>query len=748
MIGTILALAIVAMAPTMPLSISTTDDALAVLANPAALADRSDEQLCYLYDFPAYARPPDTSGGFWTNSTFVGRAGPLAAFWEPTPTRFGLALGAGSNGLSAGIRYVHDTFNHWDLGLMSRPWSWLSVGGVWQDFNRNWGYVTLGAAVRPFGDRLTIFGQEFLASGAWPAVGLEVEPLNGVKLGLRLQMRGSGDVGIGELAGGLTVNLGRFGLSGTYCRPALSSARAEYGGLLSVSNRMQRTFVPARPRHLDLRLSGPIADQTPGLSLSGGQSGQQTWCLLNLLARVAQDKSIRALVLDLSDAQFTPDQAQEMREALIRFKAGDRKVYVYGASLGMATYYVASLADRIVVHPLGDVSIPGVSAQVMFLKGTLDKLGLKADYTRHGKYKSAVEQFSQDSLTLPNREQYTALVDTIYEQFVDGTSAGRHVSSDSLRKLIDIGLFTVQDAKAAGLVDTFCYRDEFDSVVRKDLRGLGAVSEKGYRQDFVPEQGWQPKPAIAIIYASGDIADGESHTDFLSGSVTMGAQTMVRAIRDAAGDKRVKAIVLRINSPGGDGYASDLIWHELDKARKKKPVIVSMGDLAASGGYYIACNASRIFAEPNTVTGSIGVFDLKLVTEGLYNKLGARRQVVKQGEHADALSDQREWTPEEDSMMQAFVDKFYQDFIGRVAQGRHMTKEQVDSIAQGRVWTGADGKRVGIVDELGGFLAAVDYAKKAAKLKDCDYVFLPRPKSGFGVQLGTFIAGQVLEALR
>jgi len=736
MISTILALAIVAAVPPMPLSITTTDDALAVLANPAALGVNSDAQFCYLYDSPS-----DVPADFLRNSTFVGRAGPLAAFWEPVPARFGLALGAGSNGTSAGIRYVHDRFNSWDLGVMSRPLRWLSVGGVWQGFNRNWGNLMLGAAVRPVGDRLSVFGEAVVAERFEPAIGLEAEPIDGVKLGVRALVRST--IPRSELAGGVTLGLGRIALGGFG-----GSRGPGFGGLLSVRNRMQRTFVPARKRHLDLKLSGPIADQMPGLSLSGNQSGWQTWALLDLLARAAQDKSIKALVLDLSDAQLTSEQAQELREALTRFKAGGRKLYVYSASLGMATYYVASLADRIVVHPIGDVSIPGVAAHVMFLKGTLDKLGMKADYTRSGKYKSAVEQFSEDSLTEPNREQHTALVDTIYEQFVAGTSAGRRLSPDSLKKLIDIGLFSARDAKAAGLVDTFGYRDEFDTIVKKGLRGLGTVSEKTYRQDIAPASGWQPKPAIAIIYASGDIADGESRTDFLSGGMTMGAQTMVRAIREAAGDKRVKAIVLRINSPGGDGYASDLIWHELEYARKKKPVIVSMADLAASGGYYIACNASRIFALPNTITGSIGVFDLKLVTEGLYNKLGVRRQTVKQGEHADALSDQREWTPQEDSMMQALVDEFYQDFIGKVAQGRHMTREQVDSIAQGRVWTGVDGKRVGIVDELGGFLAAVDYAKKAAKLKDCDFVFLPKPRSGLSAQLGMFMATQVLKALR
>ncbi len=230
--------------------------------------------------------------------------------------------------------------------------------------------------------------------------------------------------------------------------------------------------------------------------------------------------------------------------------------------------------------------------------------------------------------------------------------------------------------------------------------------------------------------------------------MTMGAQTIVRAIRQARDDGRVKAIVLRIDSPGGDGFASDMIWRELELCRQKKPVIVSMAGVAGSGGYYIACNATRIFALPTTLTGSIGVFDYKFVTEGLYNKLGARRQDVKRGEHADAMSDMRAMTPEEDSMMQAQVDYFYRQFVQKVATGRKLSFEKVDSIGQGRIWSGLDAKRIGIVDSLGGFLDAVGYAKQVAKLKDCDYVVLPAPKGGLGVTLSGFAEEQILNIIR
>jgi protease-4 len=414
----------------------------------------------------------------------------------------------------------------------------------------------------------------------------------------------------------------------------------------------------------------------------------------------------------------------------------------------MGSYYVASVADRVWTHPLGDVTIPGMGLGTIFLKGTLEKLGIEFDGTRHGKYKSAIETFTEDSLTEPNREQLEAYLDAPYGEFLDAASAGRHVSRDSLEALVNIGFFNAEQAKQNGLVDSVCYHDQLDSLLKRELKGLSKVGEKEYREDVAQSEDWTPKSAIAIVYATGSIAAGESRTDFLTGSVTMGAQTMVRAIRQARKDKRVKAVVLRIDSPGGDGFASDMIWRELELCRQKKPVIASMAGVAGSGGYYIACNATKVFALPTTLTGSIGVFNFKLVTEGLFNKLGARRQAVKRGEHADAMSDMRTMTPEEDSMMQAQVDYFYRQFVQKVAVGRKLSYEKVDSVGQGRIWSGFDAKRVGIVDTLGGFLDAVAYAKKVAKLEDCDYIVLPAPKTGFGSMVSDFATEQVRKVLQ
>ena len=730
MIAGLTVLLALAVTPQMPLSLAGTDDALAVFGNPAGLAVRPGSEFYAMYNFQPVLWPE-----FFSNTTFLAKAGPLAAYWEPEPSRYGVALGMGDNGVYSGIRFRRDSLSRWDLSAMVRPLNQVSLGATWNDLNHDWGRVAVGAAVRPIGNRLTLFGETDLISPLRPMAGFEVEPVDGLKLGLKAFFSGqSDDV---QYVAGISLGLGKGGIGavGTY-------DPREIGGYLHVASTGRRTMVPAGKRYVEICLNEQIVDRKPGFSLSSG-SARTSWQLLDLIARAGKDKSVRALVLRIDGMSASFAHAQELRQALAGFRAQGKKVIVYAPSLGMTSFYVASVADRIWTHPLGDVAIPGMSMGTIFLKGTLEKLGIQFDGTRHGKYKTAIETFTEDSLTPANREQLEAYLDAPYGEFLDAAAAGRHVSRESMEALVNIGFFNTEQAEHNGLVDTVCYHDQLDSLFRTELKGLSKVSEKEYADDRVESEDWTPKPAIAIIYATGDIAAGESRTDFLTGTMTMGAQTMVRAIRQARNDKRVKAVVLRIDSPGGDGFASDMMWRELELCRQKKPVIVSMAGVAASGGYYIACNATRIFALPTTLTGSIGVFNFKLVTEGLYNKLGARRQVVKRGEHADAMSDMRAMTPEEDSAMQAQVDYFYRQFVQKVATGRKLSFEHVDSIGQGRIWSGLDAKRIGIVDTLGGFLDAVGYAKHVAKLKDCDYVVLPAPKGGLGVTLSGFAEEQL-----
>ena len=735
MIAGLTVLLALAVTPQMPLSLAGTDNALAVLENPAGLAVRPSSEFYAIYNFQ-----PVLWSEFFSNTTFLAKAGPLAAYWEPQPSRYGVALGMGGVGVYSGIRFRHDSLSRWDLSALVRPVKQVSLGAVWDDLNHDWGRLGLGAAVRPIGSRLTLFGETYLITPLHPMAGFDVEPLDGLQLGLKVFFgERTEDI---RFVAGVSLGLGKAGI-GAVANDDLS----EVGGYLRVGSAVQPSVLPGGNRYVEIRLNEEIADRKPGFSLSP-QSVRTSWQLLDLITRARKDASVKALMLRIDDMSASFAQAQELRQALAEFRAQGKKIIVYAPNLGMTGYYIASVADKVWTHPLGDVTIPGMSMGTIFLKGTLEKLGIQFNGTRHGKYKSAIETFTEDSLTPPNREQYEAYLDAPYGEFLQATAAGRHVSRDSMEALVNVGFFNAEEAKKNGLVDMICYHDQVDSLLKKELKGLSKVSEQDYEADVVRSEDWTPKPAIAIVYATGTIAAGESRTDFLTGTMTMGAQTIVRAIRQARDDGRVKAIVLRIDSPGGDGFASDMIWRELELCRQKKPVIVSMAGVAGSGGYYIACNATRIFALPTTLTGSIGVFDYKFVTEGLYNKLGARRQDVKRGEHADAMSDMRAMTPEEDSMMQAQVDYFYRQFVQKVATGRKLSFEKVDSIGQGRIWSGLDAKRIGIVDSLGGFLDAVGYAKQVAKLKDCDYVVLPAPKGGLGVTLSGFAEEQILNIIR
>lgn len=717
--------------PQMPLSIAYTDDALAVYANPAGLGTVRSFEFYYLYNFQP--------GRFLPNNSFALRAGPLGAFFEPEPVRYGIALGAKQDNFLVGARLMRDSITHWDVGAIVRLGRWASLGGVGQDLNRKGGRFGAGGAVRPLGPRVTFFSEAYFTPFQ-PFAGLEVELIPGLKFGARVKLGTKDNFGF---IAGWKLSLGRLGIG------VLGSPEpVRVAGLVRISQDLHRSILPPRPRLLELRLRGPIADQKPGMSLIG-KVRTTTYSLLDLLERARIDRSITGMVLMLEGEEFNFPQAQELRRALGEFRQAGKKLFVYAPSLGVIGYYLASSADRVIIHPMGDVVIPGVSVRVPFVKGALDKLGIKTEVYRYGRYKSAVEVFTEESLTIANREQLEAMVDGIYDDFVQAVSIGRKLEPEVVESLVSRAIFRADEAKRVGLVDTLCYEDELDSLIMREFKGKQKVGEKWLRDAKVVVESWEEPGEIAVIYATGTIVRGEGRTDFLTGEQKVGATTLSRAIKQAARNKKVKGIVLRVDSPGGDGFASDQVWRELELVKRKKPIVVSMGTMAASGGYYISCNADKIFALPGTITGSIGVFNLRIVTEEFYNKLGIRRQMVKSGEHADLLSDIREATPLEDSIIQSQVEWFYQQFISKVAQGRNLTVETVDSVGQGRVWLAKDAKRRGLVDSIGGLMEAIDYCRQKAKLgKDYRLEFYPKRKLGLGSFLESRVEEFVEEILR
>jgi len=705
--------------PVMPLSVTATDDALAMFANPAGLSTYRGFNIYYLYKIENWK--------ITENSSLAGQIGPVGFSWIPgAPFSYGLGLGLKlGDYISFGTRYFHRYSNYWCIGLLIRPSNNISLGATWPDINfEDWRAVITGIGIRPFGNRLTLFAETKLDTIKNPWFGLYAQPFNGIELKGMVKTDLSFSVGI-DLSFGKTG----IGYSGSKLK---TSADFEHSVYLRFNKDIRPSIIPAESRFLTLKLSGQIQDMKPGFSLLGPTVKRTTYDILKLLNQAKDDKKINGIILTLEQPDLGYAQASELREVLQAVKAQGKKIIVYAPHLSTNTYLLASVADLIVSHPLGDVIIPGMYSRISFVKGTLQKLGIEAEYERVGKYKNAPEILTEDSLSPAYREVVNSVLDDYYGYFLDATAKSRNFTKEEFKKKINYGFFTADSAKREGLIDTFAYADNLDSVLAVKLGKIRQVSERSYLNRTFHKSNWvEPSNKLAVIYATGSIAQGESGTDPLSGDMTIGSNTISRAIKKTRQDKSVKAIILRVDSPGGDGFASDLIWRELELAKKSKPVIVSMGPVAASGGYYISCNSDKIFALPTTITGSIGVFNLKLVLAGLYDKIGMKNEVMKRGEHADAMSGNRKYTEEEQQIMQKWVEDFYAQFINKVAKGRNKTYEFIDSIAQGRVWTGNQAKTIGLVDTLAGFFAAIDYAKEKTKIKEVKMEFLPKPRSGF-----------------
>ncbi len=710
-------LSLFATTPELPLSLAATDNGLAVFANPAGLGVARGVQLYY---FPNFQRSE-----LFYGSPVALSVGPVGLFLDPKPLRYGVALGFRQDFMFGGFRLIRDTFTTVDLGTIMRPNKWLSLAALWERVNDHWGSWGLGIGFRPAGTQLTLFAETYPNTGQHFA-GLILEPAVGIKLSGRFKITKNL-----TFVAGLSADLGKIGV-GVNGIPH----RHEINGVLSYSTVYRRSVFPGPKRVLELRVNEPVVEQRTGFSLLSGISRQRTiFSVLQLLKDVANEPGLAVVVIKLERVQIDFAQAQELRTALIDLKKRGKQIWIYAQDLGVIGYYLATAGDRIILNPMGELVIPGIFVRTAFVKGTLDKLDVKPQVYRHGRYKTAVETFTEDSMSQENYQQLSAIVNGIYDEVANAIVEGRRSSSEQVDSLINRGFFRAEQAKMAGLIDTFLYEDELDSLIKVSFKRHRIITEKEFlgKRDNVKYH-WGTLPRLAIVFINGNIVQGESGIDFFTGEPKAGAKTLCRIIREVTKDRKIKGIVLRINSPGGDAVAAELIWRELKKAQKRKPVVVSMGGVAASGGYYISCNAERIFALPGTVTGSIGVFSLKMITEGLYNKLGIRRQVVKKGEHADALLDHRASTPVEDSIMQEHIDWFYYQFLQRVAEGRKIPIEAVDSIAQGRVWLGKDAQQIGLVDSLDGLMSAIEFCRQRANLGKDDYeiVLYPKGKLGLG----------------
>ncbi len=466
--------------------------------------------------------------------------------------------------------------------------------------------------------------------------------------------------------------------------------------------------------------------------------------VMNAIEYAKTDDRIKGIKIFNPRISLGLTQSKELREKLNEFKKTGKFVVAYADAYSQSTYYLSSIADTLYVNPVGDFDFRGLATQVAYFKDFQDKTGIQMQVIRHGKYKSAGEPFLQQTMSEANKEQTSEMLNSIWSTIVTDISVSRNISVDSLNSIANnLGAKTPQLALQNRFVDKVAYVDEFENGIKKALE---VDKEEKYNEiailDYVSEvkskfNKASAKGAIAVIYAQGEIRGGEGNAKII------GEGSINRALVKARNNDDVKAVVLRVNSPGGSALTSDLILREVELTRKVKPVIVSMGDVAASGGYYIASRADHIFAESTTITGSIGVFGMIPNLEKLANKWGINVEEVKTHQHAGGYSLLKELSPEAKAEIKESIERVYDTFITHVAEGRNMTKEQVDEIGQGRVWTGVKAKEIGLVDELGGLEDAIQYAAKKVELSEYKVLSYPEYKISLNDMIAELLGMQM-----
>lgn len=490
--------------------------------------------------------------------------------------------------------------------------------------------------------------------------------------------------------------------------------------------------------YLEINLSGELQEIAPPDFFSNVILGIRPLSMNELwmnIRKAKADDRIDAILLRLNLLACDWAKVTELRDAVLDFRKAGKKAYAYidEAPDFDKEYYLATACDRIILHPMGWLGINGIGGYVPFFKNALDKLGVRAEFEHVEEYKTAYNQFTEKGFTPAHREMMESIYEDLFSQYVKAVASARKKSEAEVRGLIDHAFFQGENALKAGLVDDLLYEDQLQNLLQSGGLKLGRITSDAYARVSPASAGIGIGRRIALIYGIGPILSGESL------SQSMGGTTVARWIRQARQDKSIAAIVFRVDSPGGSSVASDVIWREVFLAKKEKPFVVSMSDVAGSGGYWISMAAHKIVAQPQTLTGSIGVLAGKFDLSALYEKLGLTTEKLTYGKEADIFSTFRPFSPEEKKIMKDEILWTYDQFLTKVAEGRNMTKDEVNTVGRGRVWTGRQAKEIRLVDELGGLTKAIELAKGLAGIareEEVRLVVWPKKKTFWESLLG------------
>ena len=723
-------------------SVATTEFVTSGVINPAGLSFYNAMGIRYTHSFTDSTYGGDdalligSQRGFagieWLNHTSNQfRRKYTLAMGERITTNF--YMGA-SYSWFGGDNALYKKMKNWKIGFLYRPRPSVSLGLTADRLNQpRYGQILQkrayrsGLAVRPYGPRLTLSSDLRWLEGddinkLDGNFRMAFGPFRGVRFSADYQTEGSFKVGIiVDLEQMRVGTQGRFNSGqqfdgGSYF---LEAGAIRYGSPMQRSGRIAT-----------ITLSGDIVDEPESKSIFRSERNSFLR-LISALRKGADDDRFGELFLKIDGMRLSFATAQELRAAISEWRKNGKAVTAYIENGGNLAYYLASAADEIIMHPTGYLMLNGLSATATFYKGTMDKLGINANVIRTGPHKTAGDSFTEYDLTDASREQIDWLLDDLYDQMVDGISNGRRILPNEIKRLIDDGPYTARGALDAGLIDDLKYNDEVRE--NHDVAGASYIDLLKYygTEDYNPR--WSEPTRIAVVYANGAIVPGNGGRDLFQGQVA-GGQTLAKNLEKIRKDNRIKGVVLRVDSPGGDLFGSDRIYRELELLKGKKPLVVSMGGVAASGGYYISCPGDEIIASPGTITGSIGVIAGKADMSGFYEKIGMKKNTLKRGQHADIMSMNRAATDEEIEHTEKQIWQFYADFVSKVSTWRKIDYDSVDAIGQGRVWTGRQAKQYGLVDSYGGVWEAIELARQKAGIDPEDKLIIETyPVPGFSL---------------
>lgn len=612
----------------------------------------------------------------------------------------------------------------WTIGLASRGSGPFALGAVFSNLNRGRidGARSLvehrySLGYRPFGNRLTLAVDMITTTERWAddahfVYHAEYCPKPGLFLNAQIETGGAFQVGF-------RANLVKLFIGS---RSAFDSHG--HNGRTTVfiggTNQRQASLLAEPKRQLTVPISGRPAENPPQPIF--GTRPIPFLSYLAALDRAATDPSVGSLLVTMDNLSLGLGQAQELRDALRQFRLQGKRVICHIEEPNNISYYVASVADTILIPPVCELRLVGLRAELTFFAGTLDKLGVSLELLKVGEYKDAPEAYTRRSASDESREQTNRILDDLFDQFVAGIAEGRGLAPDSVRSLVDRGPYTSADALSYGLVDGLIYRDDLSELTTS---AAGAIGLRAYLADTLLADEWQSPPVLAVVVAEGEIAGDRRSDDPLGGGAGVTPAPLARAFARARQDPAIRGVVLRINSPGGWALVGEEIHHLADKAAGDKPLVVSMANLAASAGYHIAMPARRLFADPATLTGSVGIYGGKLDLSGFYEKIDLTKELYTRGQFAGMLTTVRPFTDEEHEKYQSHLQAFYDHFVDLVAENRSLPADSVDRLSRGRVWTGRQALANGFVDELGGLNAALDYLARTANLETYRVKILP-----------------------